>query len=149
VNGAAQAQVRTTPFLNISQNTINSGERGLLGLAFDPNYSTNGYFFVNYIDKTTSNTKIARYQASPPSSNVTTAAGTVLKIITQPYANHNGGDIHFGPDGYLYIAMGDGGDANDPQGLSQSVNNCTGSKNCCECTLLSLLSTIKIILSFL
>ena len=108
VNGGAQ--VLATPFLDISQLTVNSGEQGLLGVAFHPNYASNGYLFVNYSKKratgsTTDYTVIARYQASPPSSNVTTSSGTVLKIMTQPYTNHNGGAMHFGPDGYLYIAM--------------------------------------------
>ena len=156
MNGVAQ--VLPTPFLDITQLTINTNPQGLLGLAFHPNYIINGYFFVYYIDKTTLDTKIARYRAYPPSSNVTTTVGTVLKVIDQPYEQHYGGDIHFGPDGYLYIGMGDGGSpdgiGNDPQGLSQRVNNCcnsaetsclTGSKTCCECTVLSLLSTIKII----
>ena len=119
----AEKNVLSTPFLNISALVNYNGERGLLGLSFHPNFTTNGYFFVNYSDKSTSNTKIARYRVSPSSNNVTSGAGTVLKTIAQPYANHNGGGMQFGQDGNLYIGMGDGGSANDPQGLSQNSNS--------------------------
>jgi glucose/arabinose dehydrogenase len=133
VNNAAT--VLTTPFLNISTLVTFSGERGLLGLAFHPNFATNGYFFVNYIDKSGSGrTAIARYSVSPSTNNVANGVGTVVKIINQPYSNHNGGAMQFGRDGYLYIGMGDGGSANDPLGLSQNVNSCA-TKNCCECTV--------------
>ncbi len=152
------AVVLPSPFLNISNLIINNRERGLLGLAFHTNYARNGYFFVNYIDgrwtnasapanaTPPGNTIISRYRAFPPSSNVANStSGTVMKNISQPYRNHNGGEMQFGPDGFLYIGLGDGGSANDPQGLSQNVNNCCnpaevsscpdGTKNCCECTV--------------
>ena len=116
--------VNATPFLNISTIISNGGERGLLGLAFHPNYSSNGYFFVNYTN-TSGNTVISRYSVSgnPDIANTT---GQILLTITQPYSNHNGGSIKFGPDGYLYIAMGDGGSAGDPGDRAQNINENLG-----------------------
>ena len=116
--------VNATPFLNLSTLISTGGERGLLGLAFHPNYSTNGYFFVNYTN-TSGNTVIARYSvsANPDIANTT---GTILMTITQPFSNHNGGCLKFGPDGYLYIAMGDGGSAGDPGNRAQNINDNLG-----------------------
>ena len=117
----------STPFLNIDSLVINSGnERGLLGLAFHPNYAQNGYFFVNY-NNTSGQTVIRRYQANPPTSDVVSlSTGFTLMTISQPYSNHNGGMLAFGPDGYLYIGMGDGGSGNDPQGNGQNLNSLLG-----------------------
>ncbi|MBI3833544.1 MAG: PQQ-dependent sugar dehydrogenase [Planctomycetes bacterium] len=108
-----------TNFLNVSSLITIGGERGLLGLAFHPQYASNGFFFVDYTDLS-GNTVIARYSvsANPDVANPTETA--VLKII-QPFSNHNGGWIAFGPDGYLYIAMGDGGDAYDPGQRAQNL----------------------------
>ncbi len=102
-------EVLETPFLDLDPLTNGGGERGLLGLAFHPSYASNGFFFVNYTDLS-GDTVVARYQASPPSSNVADG-GSALRILgfDQPASNHNGGDMHFGPDGFLYIASGDGG----------------------------------------
>ncbi|MFT7252439.1 MAG: glucose/arabinose dehydrogenase, partial [Flavobacterium sp.] len=100
--------INSTPFLNLTSLISSGGERGLLGLAFHPNYSTNGYFFVNYTN-TSGNTVISRYSVNSTNSDVANTTGTILMTITQPYSNHNGGSIKFGPDGYLYIGMGDGG----------------------------------------
>ena len=108
--------VNTTPFINLSSVVSQSGsERGLLGLAFHPNYATNGLFFVNYTDITTGNTIIARYSVSA-NPNIANTTGTILMNINQPASNHNGGSLVFGPDGYLYIGMGDGGGAGDKIG---------------------------------
>ncbi|VXB35465.1 Cadherin [Flavobacterium sp. 9AF] len=112
--------VNTNAFLNISSLVSTNGERGLLGLAFHPNYSTNGYFFVNYTN-TSGNTVIARYSVPTPGANEATPTGTILMTINQPYDNHNGGSIKFGPDGYLYIGMGDGGSGGDPQNYAQNT----------------------------
>ncbi|MCA9292291.1 MAG: PQQ-dependent sugar dehydrogenase [Phycisphaerales bacterium] len=104
-----------TPFLEISPVATGS-EQGLLGLAFDPDYDTNGYFYVNYTDSSW-NTRIVRYQVSAGDPNVANAASaTPVLSITQPDSNHNGGWLAFGPDGYLYIAQGDGGSGFDPWG---------------------------------
>ncbi len=105
------------------------GEEGLLGLAFHPNYAVNGRFFVNYTTRRlTGNlqTVIAEYRASPPSSNAALSAETILLTYDQPFTNHNGGGLAFGPDGFLYIASGDGGGAGDPQGNGQNVNTLLG-----------------------
>ena len=117
--------VNSTPFLDIDSKVSNSGgERGLLGLAFHPNYASNGYFYVNYVNND-GNTVIARYSRI----NETTANATselVLLTITQPAANHNGGDMAFGSDGYLYIASGDGGGSGDPNNNAQNLNSLLG-----------------------
>ncbi|NHN27153.1 T9SS type A sorting domain-containing protein [Flavobacterium jejuense] len=113
--------VNTTPFLDITSLVNTNSERGLLGLAFHPDYATNGYFFVNYSNNS-GNTVIARYSvfaANPNAANPSSA--TILMTINQPYDNHNGGSIKFGPDGYLYIGMGDGGSGGDPQGYAQNT----------------------------
>jgi glucose/arabinose dehydrogenase len=107
-------------FLDISDRVISAGgEQGLLGLAFHPQYSTNGYFYVDYTGAGDS-THISRFSVSP--SNPDSAiAGSEMKLMTiyQPYTNHNGGNLIFGPDGYLYIGMGDGGSAGDPENRAQ------------------------------
>ncbi|AWI25316.1 PQQ-dependent sugar dehydrogenase [Flavobacterium pallidum] len=107
-------------FLNISALISTGGERGLLGLAFHPNYATNGYFYVNYTN-TAGNTVIARYSVNTSNPNLAnTASATILLTISQPFANHNGGTLRFGPDGYLYIGMGDGGGQDDPGNRAQN-----------------------------
>lgn len=114
-----------TPFLNISSAVKSGGEQGLLGLAFDPDYANNGYFYVNYTySPGTGNarTRVSRFRVSAGDSNIANATSESIIIeIQQPYDNHNGGDIHFGPDGYLYIGMGDGGSGGDPENYAQSL----------------------------
>ncbi|HMK06119.1 MAG TPA: PQQ-dependent sugar dehydrogenase [Flavobacterium sp.] len=118
--------INSTPFLTLTTATISTGgERGLLGLAFHPNYATNGYFYVNYTN-TAGNTVIARYSVSADANIANAASGTVLMTITQPFSNHNGGTLRFGPDGYLYIGMGDGGSQGDPGGRAQNINENLG-----------------------
>lgn len=114
-------------FLDISDRVIYSGEQGLLGIAFHPKYKTNGYFYVNYVANNPRRTVIARYQVSSsnPDSAVKASEQVVL-TFTQPYSNHNGGQVAFGPDGYLYIATGDGGSGGDPQNNSQNRSNLLG-----------------------
>ena len=119
--------VENTPFLNISNLVLNSGERGLLGMAFHPNYSENGYFFVNYSAAGDGNTVIARYQVSESDPNVADPNSHELVIsIEQPYSNHNGGCIRFSTDGNLLIGMGDGGSGGDPDNYSQNPNSLLG-----------------------
>lgn len=120
----ANGTTNATPFLNLSSIISSGGERGLLGLAFHPNYATNGFFFVNYTN-TAGNTVIARYSVSA-NPNVASTTGTILMTITQPFSNHNGGSIKFGPDGYLYIGMGDGGSGGDPGNRSQNISDNLG-----------------------
>lgn len=117
------------PFLDITNIVQFNGEQGLLGLAFHPKYQQNGYFFVNYIKESGNfrDTRIARYSRSatdPQKADPTSEA--VLFDVVQPYANHNGGGLKFGPDSMLYIALGDGGSGGDPQGNGQKTSTLLG-----------------------
>lgn len=113
--------VNSTPFLDISNLVMDVlfGEEGLLGLAFHPDYANNGYFYVNYYNNS-EQTIIARYSVSS-NPDVANTSETILMTINQPYPNHNGGTLKFGPDGYLYIGMGDGGSAADSDNLAQNL----------------------------
>lgn len=113
--------LKATPFLDINPRVLSSGnEQGLLGLAFDPEYAQNGYFFVNYTNNS-GHTVISRFSVDPANPNLALAGSEVIYLtVIQPYNNHNGGDIDFGPDGYLYIPLGDGGSVNDPQNRAQN-----------------------------
>ncbi|MEO6758875.1 MAG: PQQ-dependent sugar dehydrogenase, partial [Saprospiraceae bacterium] len=116
-------------FLDISSLVLNNGERGLLGLAFHPNYANNGYFYVNYVHTGgTGTTTVSRFRNPTPASNGPVSIGTeqVLLSVPQPYSNHNGGDLNFGPDGFLYVGMGDGGDAGDPGNRAQNPQELLG-----------------------
>ena len=114
-----------TPFLTIPTAATSGNERGVLGMAFHPNYAVNGYFYVNFTDNATGNTQIMRYQRSA-NPDVASPTGTLLFSVAQPYSNHNGGCMAFGPDGYLWIGMGDGGSAGDPAGHGQNLNSQLG-----------------------
>ena len=103
------------------------GEQGLLGLAFDPAFADNGYFYLNYSAKSPRRTVIARFKVRDAASlAVDTGSEQVLLNIDQDFANHNGGMLAFGPDGYLYIGMGDGGSAGDPRGRAQDGQSLLG-----------------------
>jgi len=121
--------VDAVPFMDIS-NKVNAsgGEQGLLSLAFSPYYKQDGYFFVNYTRGTgAGESVIARYSVNPLDSNLAdTASEKIIFKLTQPFNNHNGCDLRFGPDGYLYASFGDGGSANDPQGNGQNMNTLLG-----------------------
>jgi glucose/arabinose dehydrogenase len=102
------------PFLDIRDRVGSSGnEQGLLGLAFHPDYVNNGYFYLDYTDLH-GNTVVSRFRTTSQRDKADPASETVLMRIQQPYPNHNGGELRFGPDGYLYIGTGDGGSAGDP-----------------------------------
>ncbi|WP_284650834.1 PQQ-dependent sugar dehydrogenase [Flavobacterium terrisoli] len=123
----ANGTVNATPFLTLTTATISTGgERGLLGLAFHPNYATNGYFYVNYTRAGDGATVIARYTVSTDPNIANAASASILLTISQPFSNHNGGSIKFGPDGYLYIGMGDGGSGGDPGNRAQNINENLG-----------------------
>jgi glucose/arabinose dehydrogenase len=123
----ANGTINATNFLMLSSIISSGGERGLLGLAFHPNYATNGYFYVNYTRIGDGATVIARYSVSSTNPDVADASSAlVLLTISQPFSNHNGGSLAFGPDGYLYIGMGDGGSANDPNNSGQNINTLLG-----------------------
>ena len=114
------------PFLDITSKVSCCGERGLLGLAFHPDYQQNGEFYINYTDLN-GNTVIARYHVSGDDPNrADPESEEVLLHVDQPYPNHNGGETVFGPDGYLYLGLGDGGSAGDPQGHAQSLDTLLG-----------------------
>lgn len=115
-----------TIFLNITTRVLSGGERGLLGLAFHPQFALNRRFFVNYTRQPDGATVIAEYRASANDPNVADTAEKVILVIAQPFANHNGGMIEFGPDGFLYIGMGDGGSGNDPGNRAQNINELLG-----------------------
>lgn len=101
------------PYLDIRKLVLSGGERGLLGMAFAPEFTRNGHVYVDYTDLN-GDTVIARYTASSPASDTPNWSAQTLLHIKQPYANHNGGCLQFGPDGMLWIGMGDGGGAGDP-----------------------------------
>ena len=126
----ADGTVNPTPFLDIQSLIITIGgigdERGLLGLVFHPDYTNNGYFYVNYIN-TSGNTVVSRFSVSAGDPNLADAGSEfIIMTITQPFVNHNGGDMAFGPDGYLYIGTGDGGSGGDPQNHGQRLDSLLG-----------------------
>jgi len=108
-------------YLNISSQVSSGSEQGLLGLAFHPDYSNNGYFYINYT-KTNGDTRISRFSVDPTNPDMA-LSGSEFTIIEydQPFSNHNGGGIAFGADGYLYIATGDGGNGGDPGNRAQNT----------------------------
>jgi len=112
--------LNATPFLSIQVGI--AFEQGLLGLAFHPNYAQNGYFYINYTNNF-GDTVIARYTVSANPDIADASSATTIMTFGQPYENHNGGWISFGPDGYLYIATGDGGSGGDPGNRSQDITN--------------------------
>jgi len=112
----------TTTFLDVTTKVSQFGpERGLLGLAFHPQFATNGYFFINYTRASDGATIVARYKTNDGNLTGNVSSERIVMTIAQPYSNHNGGMIDFGPDGFLYIGMGDGGSANDPLANSQNL----------------------------
>lgn len=120
------ATINPTPFLDISSIISTGSERGLLGLAFHPDYTNNGYFFVNYTNNS-GDTQITRYTVDGSDPDLADPS-SALPILTvdQPYSNHNGGCVQFGPDGYLYIGMGDGGAGGDPENRAQNLMEMLG-----------------------
>jgi glucose/arabinose dehydrogenase len=123
----ADGSVVDSPFLDLSARILYGGERGLLGLAFHPNYAENGRFFVNYTRLPNGENTVSEFQASDPAAPAVDAGSErVLVSVPDPAANHNGGALAFGPDGYLYLAMGDGGGQSDQFGNSQNLNSLLG-----------------------
>lgn len=118
----------TTPFLDIHTKVLFGPERGLLGLAFHPDYANNGYFYVYYTRTTDGYLRIARYTTDSLNANVADPnSELILKEIPHPnFANHNGGGLQFGPDGYLYAGTGDGGSGGDPDENSQNTKKYLG-----------------------
>ena len=121
----------TTPtdFINLSTKLVAGGERGLLGLTFHPQFTMNGKFYVNYTRTGDGATIIAEYRTTTGNGSSNTGdfnSERILLTIPQPFSNHNGGMVEFGPDGYLYIGMGDGGSANDPGARAQNPSQLLG-----------------------
>jgi glucose/arabinose dehydrogenase len=114
-----------TPFLNLASRVSSGGERGLLSVAFHPRYASNGFLYVNYTDRN-GDTRIERYSVSADPNVADPSSARLLLSIKQPFANHNGGLNLFGPDGMLYIGMGDGGSGGDPRGNGQNRNTLLG-----------------------
>ncbi|MEE8278540.1 MAG: PQQ-dependent sugar dehydrogenase, partial [Thermoanaerobaculia bacterium] len=113
------------PFLDISSRVNCCGERGLLGLAFHPDYASNGFFFVNYTESS-GDTVISRFSVSGDPNRADGSSETEVLSFAQPFANHNGGQLAFGPDGHLYIASGDGGSGGDPRNNGQQLDTLLG-----------------------
>jgi len=108
-----------TAFLDIAGLVGSGGERGLLSIAFHPQYAQNGFVYVNYTDRA-GDTRVERYRASADRNRADPASARLVIGIAQPFSNHNGGQLQFGPDGKLYVGMGDGGSAGDPDGHGQN-----------------------------
>ena len=113
------------PFLDVTALVSCCGEQGLLSMAFHPNYAQNGFFFIDYTD-VNGDTRVARYRVSANPDSADGASATAILSQAQPFANHNGGLLLFGPDGCLYVGLGDGGSGGDPQGNGQNLGTLLG-----------------------
>jgi glucose/arabinose dehydrogenase len=109
------------PFLDLSSHVSTGGEQGLLGLAFDPDYPATGRFLVHYTGLD-GNTALSRFQVSADPDRADPASEQVIFTAIQPFSNHNGGQVVFGPDGFLYLGLGDGGASGDPNGNGQNLS---------------------------
>jgi glucose/arabinose dehydrogenase len=108
-----------TPFIDLSAKVSSGGERGLLSMAFHPDYAHNGFFYVYYTNLD-GDTRVERYRVSANPVVADPASAQLVLAVDQPYSNHNGGPLVFGPDGYLYVGLGDGGSGGDPHGNGQN-----------------------------
>jgi glucose/arabinose dehydrogenase len=118
-----RGKLRSGFFLDVRSRITAGGEQGLLGLAFDPQYATNRLIYVDYTDEN-GDTRVVRFKTN--GTRAIPASARVLLGIDQPYANHNGGGLAFGPDGYLYVGTGDGGSGGDPENRAQSMQSLLG-----------------------
>jgi glucose/arabinose dehydrogenase len=123
---AKAGQLLTTPFLDITAKVLSGGERGLLSVAFDPQYATNGFFYVYYTSRPNGDIVVERYGGTVGADVAGTAATPVITIPHPNFSNHNGGLVAFGPDGMLYLGTGDGGGGGDPNGNGQNQNTLLG-----------------------
>jgi glucose/arabinose dehydrogenase len=117
---SAAGALSPTPFLDLTSRIKLGGERGLLGLAFHPHFATNRRLFVDYTRARDGGTVVSELRASADGSRVDPSSERIILFVPQPFANHNGGQLAFGPDGYLYIGLGDGGSGGDPYGNGQN-----------------------------
>jgi glucose/arabinose dehydrogenase len=118
-----QGRVRAQPFLDVRSLIVSGGEQGLLGLAFAPDYPRSGFFVVNYTNRA-GDTRVVRYRAA--GGRAVPSSAKVLLAVDQPYPNHNGGGVVFGPDGLLYVGLGDGGSGGDPEDRAQDMQSRLG-----------------------
>jgi len=118
-------QLVATPFLDITHLVSGGGEQGLLSMAFDPDYGANGRFYVSYTDRS-GDTRVVRYRVSADPDRADTATADVILSVDQPYSNHNGGLVTFGPDGMMYVGLGDGGSGGDPDNNGQDLGTLLG-----------------------
>ncbi len=121
----ADGRLRPTPFLDLTDRVRAGGERGLLSVAFHPRFATNRHLYVNYTDRR-GDTQVVRFTVGSDSDRVDPATARPILTVSQPYSNHNGGLVAFGPDGMLYVGMGDGGSGGDPQGHAQDLGSLLG-----------------------
>lgn len=121
----ADGQLQETLYLDISDDVSGGNEQGLLGLAFHPNFATNGYAYINYTNGA-GDTRVVRYTESADGLTLDPATLREILFVEQPYGNHNAGQLLFGPDGMLFIPLGDGGRGGDPQGNGQDTNTLLG-----------------------
>jgi glucose/arabinose dehydrogenase len=122
---ALRGRMLARPFLDIRRLVVVGSEQGLLGLAFHPNYARNKRFYVNYTDNN-GDTRVVEYRANRAGTAALTRTARRLLFVNQPYANHNGGGLAFGPDGLLYVGMGDGGSGGDPENRAQNMRTLLG-----------------------
>lgn len=115
-----------TPFIDIADRLTSGGEQGLLGLAFPPGYAQKGYFYLHYSRSGDGATVLSRFRVTADPNLALAASEEVLLVVPQPFANHNGGQLAFGPDGLLYLGLGDGGSGGDPQGNGQNPASLLG-----------------------
>lgn len=120
------SRVLEQPFLDLSTQVSCCDERGLLGLAFHPRYSENARFFVNYTGRSSGQTIVSGFEVSSDPNVADSSSELQLLTISQPFSNHNGGHLAFGPDGFLYIGTGDGGSGGDPQNRAQDLGSLLG-----------------------
>jgi glucose/arabinose dehydrogenase len=118
-----RGRLRSGFFLDIRGRVVSGGEQGLLGLAFDPRYATNRFVYVNYTD-TSGDTRVVRYRTN--GTRAIPSSARRLLFLDQPYSNHNGGGLAFGPDGFLYVGTGDGGAGGDPENRAQNMQSPLG-----------------------
>jgi glucose/arabinose dehydrogenase len=118
-------RVEAKPFLDVTSEVVSGGEQGLLSLAFHPDYRENGLLYVDYTDLN-GDTRVMEYRALDDRTAVDPASRRVVLAIDQPYSNHNGGQLAFGPDGRLWVGMGDGGSGGDPENRAQNLSSLLG-----------------------
>lgn len=120
-----RGKLRRKPFLGIRSRVTSGGEQGLLSVAFHPRFAKNRLFYVDYTD-VNGNTRVVQFRANKAGTKGLASTARQLLFIRQPYANHNGGQLAFGPDGLLYIGTGDGGSGGDPENRAQNLGSRLG-----------------------